>query len=107
MEDVRLDDDAYPGTPRHRALLRAVTAYYASDERSLAVMFFGSLGRGNWDRYSDLDLDIVIADDTDLDVLEEIARLSASFMAIGEHAELIIPDADDAGDVVLRSLCQL
>jgi predicted nucleotidyltransferase len=76
MEDIRLNDDEYPGTARHRALLRAVATYYARDDRVLAVIVFGSLGRANWDRYSDLDLDIVIADGTDLDALEEIARLA-------------------------------
>ncbi len=34
-------------------------------------------------------------------------HLCGSFAAIGERAALIVPDGDDAGDVVLESLRQL
>ncbi len=54
----------YPGTAEQQALLRAVVAHYRDDPRILAVIVFGSLGRGNWDSYSDLDLDVIIADGT-------------------------------------------
>jgi len=97
----------YPGTPQHQALLSAVVSYYADDPRILAVAVFGSLGRGTWDRYSDLDLDVVISADVVIDVVQELTRLCNSFAAIGERAALIIPDNYDAGDVVLESLLEL
>ena len=97
----------YPGTPRHQALLRAVASFYTDDPRILAVAVFGSLGRGAWDQYSDLDLDVVLADDMQIDVIEELHCLCASFATIDEHALIIEPDDDDAGDVVLASLIQL
>jgi hypothetical protein len=53
----------YPGTPTHRRFLAAVAAHYASDPRVRAVCVFGSLGCGTWDEYSDVDLDVVVADD--------------------------------------------
>jgi hypothetical protein len=97
----------YPGTPQHQALLRAVVDHYASDPRVLAVSVFGSLGRGNWDQYSDIDLDIVITDETRLDPLQELRRLCEAFPAIGERAAAIVPDGSDAGDILLESLMQL
>lgn len=97
----------YPGTPQHQALLQAIASYYANDPRVLAMAVFGSLGRGTWDRYSDLDLDVVIADGVEIDVIQELRRLCDSFVSIGERVALIIPDGDDAGDVVLESLMEL
>ncbi len=97
----------FPGTEQHQRLLRAVVAYYADDERVLAVLVFGSLGRGDWDQYSDLDLDIVLADGIEIEVMHELERLSASFAAIDERAAVIVPQSADEGDIVLASLAQL
>ncbi|HET9014885.1 MAG TPA: nucleotidyltransferase domain-containing protein [Thermomicrobiaceae bacterium] len=94
----------HPGTPAHRALLRAFVDRYAGDPRVLAVAVFGSLGRGDWDAYSDLDLDVVLADGVSVDPLAEVATLDAAFAPAGERALLVIPDGDDAADVVLASL---
>jgi len=97
----------YPGTPRHQALLEAIVSCYRKDPRILAIAVFGSLSRGNWDHYSDLDLDILIADDVRLDALEELQQLCDSFAAIDEHSAVIVPDGEDAGDVVFESLMQM
>ena len=98
---------ALPRTARHQALLRAVADHYAGDPRVLAVAAFGSLGRGTWDDYSDLDLDVVTTDEAHIDPPAELARLCASFAPLGESALLIVPDGEDAGDVVLDSLTEL
>jgi hypothetical protein len=98
---------AFPGTARHQALLRAVVDHYAGDPRVLAVAVFSSLGRGTWDDYSDLDLDVVMADEARIDPCAELARLCASFAPLGESALLVVPDGEDAGDVVLDSLTEL
>jgi hypothetical protein len=95
------------GTPRHQALLAAVVAHYAGDLRMLAVSLFGSLARGTWDSYSDLDLDIVVADGVSVQPLHELERLCAAFASIGERAALIVPSGPDSGDVVLASLLEL
>jgi predicted nucleotidyltransferase len=96
----------FPGTSQHQAVLRSTVSYYENDPRIMAVAVFGSLGRGNWDRYSDLDLDVVVADEERIDVETEITRLCASFGSIDEQIALLIPYEDDA-DVVFRSLLEL
>ena len=103
-----LDLDDYPGTPRHQALLRAIVSYYRDDPRVLAVSVFGSLSRGDWDQFSDLDLDIVVVDGTQLDAVEELHLLCRELaVSIGEKSAVIVPYWEDAGDVLFESLMQL
>jgi len=101
------DPPVYPGTPQHQELQRAIVAHFDGDPRILAIALFGSLGRGNWDRYSDLDLDVVTVDDAELDPIAELTRLCQVLRGPGEGEALIIPDGSDAGDVLLGSLLQL
>jgi hypothetical protein len=97
----------YPGPPRMRALLAAVVDHYAADPRVRAVTVFGSLGRGDWDAYSDADLDIVMADGIHLDALAEVTTLCQALAAGDERAVLIVPGPrPDAADVVLASLLE-
>lgn len=104
---ITLEMTISPGTPQHQSLLRTIVAHYDQDPRILAIVVFGSLGRGNWDALSDIDLDVLIADDARIDVVDELRQLCAAFSPLGERAALIVPDEDDAGDVVLESLMQL
>ncbi|MCE7989425.1 MAG: nucleotidyltransferase domain-containing protein [Caldilinea sp. CFX5] len=97
----------YPGTVQHQRVLQAIADCYRGDKRIRAVGLFGSLGRGNWHEFSDLDLDVVIADHVQISVADEIARLCAALVAVGEEALLIVPSAPDAGDVVFASLLEL
>ena len=96
----------FPGTKQHQALLNSIVAFYQNDPRILAVIVFGSLGRGNWDEYSDLDIDVIVADDIRIDISNELKRLCKSFTGLNERAAVIIPD-DDEGDIILESLMQL
>jgi hypothetical protein len=98
---------SFPGTPQHQALLRAIVAFYEHDPRVLALILFGSLGRGDWDALSDIDLDVVVADEAGIRAADELRRLCASFAPQGERAALIVPAGDDEADVVLESLLQL
>lgn len=91
-----------PGMPHHQAVLEAIVRYYAVDPRIRAVLLFGSLAEGTWDQYSDLDLDIVVQDAVQLEVSDELARLSSTL----EPGALIIARGDDEGDVVLPSLVE-
>lgn len=95
-----------PGTLQHQRILQAVTSYYGNDPRILAVLVFGSLGRGNWDGYSDLDLDVVVADGVKVDVEAELIHLGNALAAVDEQIALLIPGDDDA-DVVFKSLMEL
>jgi predicted nucleotidyltransferase len=97
----------YPGTSQHQVVLRAIVEHYENDPRILAVAVFGSLGRGNWDEYSDIDLDVVIANEVSLNAMEELTQLCQTFEPLGERLAVIIPDDDDAGDVVFESLLQM
>lgn len=96
-----------PGTAQHQSLLRAIVSHYENDPRILAVSVFGSLGRGNWDAYSDIDLDVVVADAARIDIGKELAELSASFELVHQEVAFTIPDEDDACDVVFKSLMEL
>lgn len=95
-----------PGTLQHQQLLRSIVSYYENDPRILAITVFGSLGRGNWDRYSDLDLDVVIADEVKIDMEAELIQLCKSFESIDQQFALLIP-YDDEADVVFRSLMEM
>jgi predicted nucleotidyltransferase len=97
----------YPGNARHQRVLRAIASFYAGDPRVLAVAVFGSLGRGDWDDHSDLDLDIVLADGVGVEPVPELERLCATLAAVGERPAIIVADGPEAGDVVLESLLGL
>jgi predicted nucleotidyltransferase len=93
-----------PGSPQHQTLLRALTNHYAHDPRVRAVVVFGSLGRGTWDQYSDVDLDIVITDDAHLLLNDEIQQLRTLLATCSETVACVDPDGDAAVDLMLLSL---
>lgn len=94
-----------PGTDQHQAMLQFIVDYYGRDPHILAVLLFGSLGRGNWDAYSDLDLDIVTADDVTTDARVELARLCHAIKQENGLEAIIVAD-DEEGDVVLSNLLE-
>ncbi len=98
---------SYPGTRLHQALLERVVRHYQDDSRVLAVGLFGSLARGNWDEYSDLDLDIIIEEGVLIHITEELHSLCAAFHPLGERALIVVPNGDEEGDIVLQSLAEL
>jgi predicted nucleotidyltransferase len=95
-----------PGTLQHQKMLQSIASFYENDPRILAIAVFGSLGRGNWDPYSDIDLDVVIADAVEIDISMELNRLCTHLASIDEHVALMIPDVDNA-DVVFKSTMEL
>jgi len=97
----------FPGTPSHQNILKAISRHYENEHRVRAVTVFGSLARGNWDRYSDLDMDIVVRDDVVLDPIEEAKNFVSVLNAAGEKLSLVIPNGVDAVDIVLESLAQI
>jgi predicted nucleotidyltransferase len=84
-----------PGTARHQALLRSIVEAYEHDARVLAIGVLGSIARGTWDEWSDLDLDIVTTGE--LDAVAEGRRL-------GGPDALVLPTRPGEVDVVLPSL---
>ena len=97
----------FPGTVRHQTILRVLCDHYVQDSRVRAFTVFGSLGRGNWDEFSDIDLDVVVTDDTHIDPVTEWDRLRPTLAAVNERIALVIPAASDAVDIVLESLIEL
>jgi predicted nucleotidyltransferase len=84
-----------PGTPRHQALLRAIVRAYEHDERVLAIGVFGSIARGSWDEWSDLDLEVISTGP--IDAVAEGTRL-------GGPGALVLPAGPDEVDVVVPTL---
>jgi hypothetical protein len=73
-----------------------VAAHYRDDDRVLAVAVFGSVSAGTWHVLSDVDFDIVLADQAAADPDAEIAAL------FGSTAVIVLTKADCA-DIVLDS----
>jgi len=97
--------ETLPGTPQQQEVLQTITDYYAADERVLSVLLFGSMSLGNWDPYSDLDLDVVLADDTSIDARVELKNLCAVIRQKHGYEAIIIADLEE-GDVVLGNLVE-
>ena len=97
----------YPGTLEHQKFLQAIVSHYTNDPRILAIIVFGSIGRGNWDPYSDLDLDIIVGDNDQMNVLQELEHVTYSLSNTEEKVALILPHGEDAADVVFPSLMEL
>ena len=55
----------------NKELLTQITNYLASDPRVMAAWLFGSLGRGDADEWSDIDIFVVIADAYVKEILSE------------------------------------
>jgi len=97
----------YPGSPTHQIVLRALDEHYREDDRVLSFIVFGSVGRGDWHPLSDLDLDVIVADHVDVKPDEEADQLGEVLTRINEEMLLVVPDGNDAIDIVLSSLMGL
>ena len=49
-----------PGNSTHQQILKTFIDLFKKDSNARAFIIFGSLVRGNWDNYSDLDLDVIV-----------------------------------------------
>jgi predicted nucleotidyltransferase len=102
-----VEETKLPGTPTHQAVLSALTADYANDSRVLAFSLFGSLARGDWDEYSDLDLDVILRDHMTIDARQEVERLVSVLETVGEGITLIVPRSEGSIDLVLLPLLEI
>jgi predicted nucleotidyltransferase len=98
---------ALSGTSSHQAVLVALRAHYASDPRILAFSLFGSLARGDWDEYSDLDLDVTLRDAATIDARQEAERLVPVLAVVGERIVLMLPRGQESVDLVLLPLLEI
>lgn len=53
-----------------------------------AFIIFGSLVRGNWDKYSDLDLDVVLKDASEILVKQEVKNVIEKLKST--HIEILL-----------------
>lgn len=72
-----------PGNKTHQRILQALLELFQNDPNIEAFIVFGSLTRGDWDDYSDLDLDAVVKDDTRVVIQKEIAQMMDALSAAG------------------------
>src|SRR5438270_9274866 len=98
-----MPDRTFGTTHNQHALLRTIAEAYRGDSRVLAVGVFGSVGRGTWDEWSDLDLDVIVADDMAVDAVSEARMLCRHLDA--EDA-LIVSIRTGEVDLVFPSLQQ-
>jgi predicted nucleotidyltransferase len=98
--------DQLPGTTQHQQILRIIREFYGRDNRVLAVILFGSLARGGWHERSDLDLDVVIQDDTWFDPPDALSRLCEEIENACELKSIRLFRPPDSGDVVLSNLLE-
>ena len=64
-----------PGNKTHQKILQLLVNLFQNDKNIQAFIIFGSLARGNWDDYSDLDLDAIVTDDKKEIVQNEIKQM--------------------------------
>jgi len=73
----------------------------------LAFSLFGSLARGDWDEYSDLDLDVILRDDIPINARQEAERLVPVLETVGERIILMLPRGQGSVDLVLLPLQEI
>jgi len=64
-----------PGTSVQQKIIKKVSELLARDKNVRALILFGSLARGNWDEYSDVDLDVIVRDASQKRLAAEAARI--------------------------------
>ena len=97
----------FPGTIHQQALLAHVDEHYRDDSRVRAVCLSGALARGESDKFSDIELDVILAGGVRLDLMAELHGLCGAFEPLGERALLVVPDGEETGHLVLSSLAEL
>jgi len=73
-----------PGTIIHKQILKVLLELFKQDKNVRAFIIFGSLVRGNWDKYSDLDLDVVVID-TNPDIIRQEVNIMVEKLNMQIH----------------------
>lgn len=73
----------FPGNNTHKKILQLLTKHFEKNTNVEAFIVFGSLVRGNWDDYSDLDLDAIVKVDTYEVVQKEINEMTNILVTSG------------------------
>ena len=92
-----------PGTAVHQALLATIIEHCRNDARIAALVLFGSLGRDDWDAFSDLDLAAIVQPDAAVAATAEIAAIARALHECG-YPVLFTQVVGSDGYLVLREL---
>lgn len=70
-----------PGNKTHQKILQLLINLFQKDKNIRAFIVFGSLVRGNWDKYSDLDLDVVVEDTSEMLIKQVVDSIKAKLIS--------------------------
>lgn len=93
-----------PGTKNHQRLLSLTLDTFKKDKNIQSIILFGSLGRGDWDKDSDIDLDIIVKDDSGKIIFEEIEKLLGEFTKNHQKILLHFSEATNETTIVFATL---
>ncbi len=81
----------FPGNSFHQKVLGILVNVFKKDGNISTFGVFGSVSKGNWDKYSDLDLDVIVKDDSiqkvDSEVKEVLSELKNSGLLVSLNFE--------------------
>lgn len=72
-----------PGNKTHQKILQTLLELFRNDTNIEAFIVFGSLSRGDWDNYSDVDLDVVVKNDRRAVIQKKIAKMLVALADAG------------------------
>lgn len=93
-----------PGTKTHQQILQLLINLFRNDKNIQAFIVFGSLVRGNWDTYSDLDLDAVVTDNSKEIVQNEIKQMFDVLSSSGFNILTAFEEFPNEQVIILNSL---
>lgn len=93
-----------PGNRTHKKILQLLVDLFQKDKNIEVFILFGSLVRGNWDDYSDLDLDAVVADDSKEIVQNEIKQMLEILSSSGFNILTAFEEFPNEQVIILDSL---
>ncbi len=93
-----------PGNKTHQKILQLFVNLFQNDKNIQAFIIFGSLARGNWDDYSDLDLDAIVTDDKKEIVQNEIKQMLQLLSTTGFNILTFFEEFPNEQVIILESL---
>jgi len=92
------------GTVIHQKILACLVRVFGKDANIRAFGVFGSLVRGDWDEYSDLDLDAVVVDASRASADKHVAAMKAGLAETGFGCLLWFEERPNEWVIILDNL---
>ena len=93
-----------PGNSTRQIILKTLVDLFKVDANIRAFIVFGSLVRGNWDNYSDLDLDAIVKDDKKEIIQSKIRGMIQALEASGLEILITFEEFTNESIVIFGSL---